>query len=316
MLQNDSGSKSPIIRAENAGCALCFCAIALLFTARLFISKVSLPISSFILIVALTVIAFAVPALVFSIIFPDRLKGEKISKKHRGNIKFCIACTLLLVFSAILTKSILFYISGPESSVKTTVSGMNYYQSVFVYALLPALTEEIFFRLIAFRMFEKKCGGLCAIFGSALFFALTHFSAESFVTYLVAGIILAVVMYITRSVIITAVMHFLNNLISFYLEKAVFKIASESNSAILAIFILAAISVILLMWVLSELESICRAKYLTENSEEQNDQTKPVLVFAHLIPEGEKIHHAFSYILFSPFTWTSIIVFIAISVLI
>lgn len=315
MLQNNSTAKNPISRAENAGCALCFCAIALLCAARLFISKISLPISSFVLIVVLTVIAFAVPVIVFCTIFPDKLKGQKLSKKYRGNIKFCIACALLLVFTAILTKSIMFYIWGPENSIQSSISGMGYYQSIFVYALLPALTEEIFFRFVAFRMFEKKCGGLCAIFGSAFFFALTHFSVPDFITYFTAGIILALVMYITRSVLLTAAMHFFNNIISFYLEKTVFKIASESNSAILAIFILAAISIVLIIWVLSELESICRAKYLAENSEESDNQAKNTVVFAHLIPEGEKVYHAFSYILLSPFTWTSCLAFIATSAL-
>lgn len=315
MLQNNSDGKNILTRAENIGCALCFCAIALLCAARIFISKVSLPVSNFLIIVILTVVAFAVPALVFSMVFPEKFKGVKISKKHRGNIKFCIAATLFLVFSAILTKSIMFYITGPQTSVQSAVSGMSYYQSVFVYALLPALTEEIFFRFAAFKIFEKKCGGLCAIFGTSLFFALTHFSITDFLTYFIAGIILALVMYITRSVILTMAMHFINNIISFYLEKTVFKITSESNSAILAIFILAAISIVLFLWVLAELENICRVKYLAENAETEENPKKTTAVFAHLIPEEEKTINAFSYVVFSPFTWTSIAAFIAISVL-
>lgn len=79
-----------------------------------------------------------------------------------------------------------------------------------VFALLPAVFEELFFRGI---VFESVRGGgllLAAIF-SSLFFALYHCSIVQFFYQLIYGAGLCVLKDISKSVIPSAFCHFVNN---------------------------------------------------------------------------------------------------------
>lgn len=308
MLRNENETNSnPIKSAENAASALCFCVLLIMALSDLAIRYFSINLDKTILLISVSAISFALPALVFFIWFK---KADRLSPKRNtysvSSLRFCLPAGLLLVFSNILTQSILYYVSGSPSADGNHITNIGYVPSFILYAVLPAVLEEIVFRGVAFRAYEKSCGGIGAILATSLFFAGIHFSAGDFVTYFLAGAILGTVVYITRSIYSVILLHFINNTVSFYLQNAVFKIASESKSGFLAIFIVAAISVLCLLWTISELENICQKKYIAASQYDGQAD----MYFAKLLPDDKKTGEAMSAVFCSPFLWAGAIVFI------
>ena len=82
---------------------------------------------------------------------------------------------------------------------------------VLAYAALPAFCEELVYRSILCAEYEKLGTGV-SVLVSALFFSMLHFSFPFFVNYLVLGILLAFVMYTTRSALAPMLLHFFYNI--------------------------------------------------------------------------------------------------------
>jgi membrane protease YdiL (CAAX protease family) len=91
-----------------------------------------------------------------------------------------------------------------------TVWGM--FRNLLFLALVPAFCEEFFFRGViqrfAYTWFKKPWA---AILFSGAFFAFMHFTVYEFLPILFAGIILAWIYYITSSLWLSVLVHFLNN---------------------------------------------------------------------------------------------------------
>ena len=90
-----------------------------------------------------------------------------------------------------------------------TIAGVIYL--ILAYAILPAVCEEMIFRGILCAEFEGK-GVACAVVVSSVLFSMLHFNLPAMPVYLFAGVILALVLYATRSVFCTIIVHFLYNL--------------------------------------------------------------------------------------------------------
>ncbi len=86
---------------------------------------------------------------------------------------------------------------------------------IIAYAAVPAVCEELIYRGILCKEFEKY-NVLCGIIASALFFALLHFDLSQLPVYLFAGIFLALSMYATGSVIVPVIIHFFYNLMGLF----------------------------------------------------------------------------------------------------
>ena len=90
-----------------------------------------------------------------------------------------------------------------------TMMGIAYL--VLAYAVLPAVCEELIFRSMLCAEFEGR-GVVCAVTVSAVLFSMLHFNPLQMPVYLFAGLILALVLYATRSVFCCVIVHFLYNL--------------------------------------------------------------------------------------------------------
>ena len=88
-------------------------------------------------------------------------------------------------------------------------SGKYFWQSVLVFALLPAVVEELLFRGYIFR---SSGGGRTAIVLSAVLFALLHMNFNQMVYGFVMGIFFAVIVKCTDNLSMTMAVHFLFNL--------------------------------------------------------------------------------------------------------
>ena len=91
---------------------------------------------------------------------------------------------------------------------------------LFAVALLPAVFEELFFRGVMLSELTKY-GKSFAICASAVFFALSHGSAEQMMYSFVYGLIFGYAVVKTGSLMLGMIMHFVNNALSctvIYLE--------------------------------------------------------------------------------------------------
>ncbi len=107
--------------------------------------------------------------------------------------------------------------------------------SLGVVALLPALGEELFFRGVIFRFVAKKSRGLALpLIASAGFFAAMHYNPAGRPAIFAAGLLLAGIYYLTGSLWMSVLAHFVYNglqVVMIYLAQsnATLKAATESS---------------------------------------------------------------------------------------
>lgn len=83
--------------------------------------------------------------------------------------------------------------------------------SCIVYALLPAVAEEFFFRGVMQRGLKNAGIIACSLVGG-LFFALYHGSIQQLLYQFVFGFMLCIMVGVSKSVIPAVISHFINNL--------------------------------------------------------------------------------------------------------
>lgn len=82
---------------------------------------------------------------------------------------------------------------------------------VLVVAIVPAISEEAMFRGFIQRSFELKLKPYFAIFLTAIFFSAYHFNPYGFVPLFILGSFFGFTAYMSRSLVIPVLLHFLNN---------------------------------------------------------------------------------------------------------
>lgn len=84
---------------------------------------------------------------------------------------------------------------------------------IFVFAILPAVCEEFFFRGIIYRSFESL-GSEVAMGVSAFYFALFHFDLRNLAGPLFLGFLITWYCYRSGSIFAAVLAHFINNLMA------------------------------------------------------------------------------------------------------
>ena len=173
----------------------------------------------YIAVVLLQLLIFMLPATLYL-----QIRGEQFNKRIRirpirlQHLWFCFCMLAVMILSGLLISIIgggISSLSGNFTLYNTFVartdgSAWEVAYIVLSYAALPAFCEELVYRSILCAEYEKH-GTDVSIIVSALFFSMLHFSFPFFVNYLVLGILLAFVMYTTRSVLAPMFLHFLYN---------------------------------------------------------------------------------------------------------
>ncbi len=86
--------------------------------------------------------------------------------------------------------------------------------TIVVLALVPAVTEEIFFRGALLPMVRRVTGGwMSAVVISAVVFSLIHFDMTAFLSRMVLGLVLGALFVYSRTLVASILFHFLNNLL-------------------------------------------------------------------------------------------------------
>lgn len=143
--------------------------------------------------------------------------GQKISLLPIS-IAIVLAIIAIFLFTPFMNLiDYLFSLSGynPSSEIplteKMASSGGYFLLGLFVYALLPAISEEIVFRGVIQRSLLSKYSGFVAIFMSSILFVLMHGSLQQTVYQLVMAILLGYLACVGGSILYSIILHFLNN---------------------------------------------------------------------------------------------------------
>jgi len=135
---------------------------------------------------------------------------------------------------------------------------------LLIYALLPAIAEEIVFRGVIQRSLLSKYSGFVAISISTLLFVLMHGALQQTVYQLVVGIMLGYVACVGGSILYSIILHFLNNAFVLlfscfnlvgYLTEDVYYYNIYSMIFPICIFLLGVVLVGILFWVLKYLRT-------------------------------------------------------------
>ncbi len=182
-----------------------------------------------------TLCLFFIPAYLFSIV------SDGLSFRWLGFSKYFSAEQVFLAFFIILAASIS---ASPLADISRNIathfpklniyaqhleevyneqvavlsnlkSWPEYLVALAIMAFFPAMFEEVFFRGVLQRFFEKWWKNpWLAIIVSAFIFTLFHSSVYLFATRMLLGIVLGFMFYTTRNIWVNIIAHFLNNAIA------------------------------------------------------------------------------------------------------
>ena len=198
----------------------------------------------------LQVLILAIPPAIYA-----RARGRKFFSHMRLKLFKAVDIPLMvfaLCFMLFGGSTISFYIYrvAPEFFGKSSSAmlaqgsgsaGAVIYALVSV-AILPAVTEEFLFRGIITAEYERN-GVALAVVLSSLTFALIHFDLVRIPVYFFNGVILALVMYATRSLFASMFVHAANNILAMFLEVYVYRAAArQGGSIVLFTFICTALT--------------------------------------------------------------------------
>jgi len=238
---------------------------ALLFLSRfLDLSAFAENDSEFLIAAIMQIIIVMLPAIAYC-----KIKGEGYIEKL--NVRFfkpsyiplIIYLFFVMTLGGMLLNLFLFKIGlirpGTSSfSSYDPILGESYFYpaySVLAFAVVPAISEEFFFRGIMFDEY-KGYGAVTAIVISSLLFSMMHFSFEFLLVYLFCGFVLGLCAYITRSLLAVTVLHFLYNLFQLFGEAYMWNVFANQKSVIFFIFICTSTFIIFVMLAAGQAEKI------------------------------------------------------------
>ncbi|MBQ4355008.1 MAG: CPBP family intramembrane metalloprotease [Clostridia bacterium] len=198
-------------------------------------------------VVVIELLTYAVPSLFYCMI-RDRAFVPKLRLRlfAPSQILYLFYAAVFMLTGVVLV-SVLMYNAYPDAFAASSVTeyaafAMNerFFDTIYLivaFAVLPAVTEEFLFRGIVIGEYERY-GASVAAFMSAVMFAMSHFSLVRFPVYLFSGLVLASVLFATRSVIAAILIHALNNTVVLLCEKYVLHIVDKQNVSLVLFMIL------------------------------------------------------------------------------
>jgi membrane protease YdiL (CAAX protease family) len=101
-----------------------------------------------------------------------------------------------------------------EEAYGNLISVNNFYEGILVIivvALVPAISEEFMFRGFVQKSFEFKLKPFRAALITAAFFGIYHFNPYGIIPLILLGLYFGFAAYMSNSIVIPVVLHFLNN---------------------------------------------------------------------------------------------------------
>ncbi len=237
--------------------------------------------SGYIWAVLLQIFAYIIPLIAYFIVFKKKnIKYLSPGKFKPSHIKILSSSLLLLTSCGALYISVLHALDIGKAGY-TVFPKDNVILTVLILVLLPALLEEIMFRGLVLREYEKY-GALPAVLFSSVCFAMFHFSFAEFPYYFVAGIIISVVACITGSIAEAFVLHLLHNLIMLFAGEYLYNLLYNFANTEFIIVLLLIVTLLALFWFLSVLDVYYKKLSRTDHKINEKKQRFSPSVFAEI----------------------------------
>jgi membrane protease YdiL (CAAX protease family) len=236
----------------------------------------------------LQIVVFAVPTGFFCY-----LRGKKyiftldIYAPRKHSFRVIVLGSLLVILASGVLKFGLFHFAydysvyslyGSSITLGTGSFGGTLLM-VLSLAVLPALTEELVFRGIIMNEY-KQCGSVCSMLFSAVLFAFVHFDLRLFPIYVALGMLIAWMVFITRSVWSAVIVHTVYNIYVIFFEKYIWLFSSNPDSDILFWLILTAAMFVCAFFFLGAAENVMR--HCAENGDGAPKPIKKLHLYAML----------------------------------
>ena len=220
-----------------------FAAFAILFAAHCADKFTKLDLGSIVATAFLALAAFVAPVLIFA-----RTRGRGYLRTLRFHRPYAthiplLLCALLVLLAGSTLLSIVFNGMDTVSNSAATVNAVSTggigkaLLMIPTLVLLPAFAEELMFRGLLCAELDRR-GTLRAILVSALLFALIHFDASNLLLYFLSGVLLALVLYATESLICVMLLHAAYNAASLFARPYINALYRFTGSTELFLFLL------------------------------------------------------------------------------
>lgn len=212
----------------------------------------------------LQIVVFVLPAL-----FYCRIRRRTVTKPgYTFTVLPIHPIFLLSLFCVIVLGSMLinlgisaFYGTTQEfgTSASTTLTGITSASGavyvVFSFCIIPAITEEFFFRGILLSEYSED-NPAAAVILTTLAFAASHFDLLMLPAYLFSGLLLAFAVRVTRSLLTPILLHLAVNLFNIFLLPYLWQITLAPLGVLFTVFILVGLILAFGLVVLRETEQI------------------------------------------------------------
>ena len=248
--------------------------------------------------VLLQLLAYMVPIAVYFIIFKKKsVKYLSPGKFKPSHIKILISAVLLLTCCGALYMSLL-HLIGVGKAGYSVFPKDNVILTVLALVVLPALLEELTFRGLVLREYEKY-GTVPAVLFSSVCFAMFHFSFAEFPYYFLSGVIISAVTLITGSLAEAFVLHLAHNLIMLFAGDYLYNLLYNFADTDFIVTLSLIVTLLSLFWFLSVLDGYYK-KLSRTDTDINVKKTK-------LVPS------VFAEIFLSPYFLVLVIIFAAVA---
>ena len=244
------------------------CAIYTLLLLSRFIDSAFLSRESeYLSIILLQLMIFPIPAYLYIRLKPrEFVPSLRLGKLRLSHLFLLLSAALMLICGCTLLGMLCGMISAqPSFTLYDTFASVNdgsvgaTIRLVLAYGLLPAFCEELVFRGIICAEHEKH-GILYASVVSALFFGFLHFDLTALPVYLFSGMLLSLIMYVTRSSIAAMIVHLCYNLFGIFVQAGLSGYCKSTGSIGLLVVLLVALLILSAAFFCGEVARILRRR--------------------------------------------------------
>ena len=269
---------------SNAATILVLVIYALLLLSRLIDSAFLSRESEYLSIILLQLMIFPIPAYLYIRLKPrEFVKSLRLGSLRLSHLFLLLSASLALICGCTLLGMLCGMMSAqPSFTLYDTFASVNdgsvgaTIRLVLAYGLLPAFCEELVFRGIICAEHEKH-GILYASVVSALFFAFLHFDLTALPVYLFAGMLLSLVMYVTRSAIAAMIVHLCYNLFGIFVQAGLSGYCQSTGSVGLLVVLLIAVLILSAAFFCGEVARILRRRAKADLLSNPDDISTPGL---------------------------------------
>ena len=174
------------------------------------------------------------------------VKGLRLRLPWLSSLVLILSAAILMISGGLLLSTVFGGLDSLSSNfslydtfISKTDGSIPSSMYLFVaYAILPAICEEFVFRGIL--CYEYESGGVMrAVLFSSVFFALLHFNPVNILTYLFSGMVLALVLYASRSLVGAMLAHFLYNVFGLFGQRYMSTLWRITGSSAFFLFLVA-----------------------------------------------------------------------------